>query len=142
MADDFTDFAASLDASIQHAEKRSKEVDAERLGIDPKEAETQEAPEEATPEEVPAGDEIDESYNDHVEFPDLSQIPHPDDVDETDEDEVAEEAEEETEDEDDEDEDDDDDEGRAPLYGMAAKVPDKRIVGEFLTAYQDLLLEP
>ena len=102
MADDFTDFAASLDASIQHAEKRSKEVDAERLGIDPKEAETQEEPEEATPEEVPAGDEIDESYNDHVEFPDLSQIPHPDDVDETDEDEVAEEAEEETEDEDDE----------------------------------------
>ena len=40
------------------------------------------------------------------------------------------------------DQDDDDDEGRAPLYGMAAKVPDKRIVGEFLTAYQDLLLEP
>ena len=36
---------------------------------------------------------------------------------------------------------DDDDEGMAPLYGMAAKVPDKRIVGEFLIAYQDLLLE-
>ena len=35
----------------------------------------------------------------------------------------------------------DDDEGMAPLYGMAAKVPDKRIIGEFLTAYQDLLLE-
>ena len=37
--------------------------------------------------------------------------------------------------------DDGDDEGMAPLYGMAAKVPDKRIVGEFLVAYQDLLLE-
>lgn len=35
----------------------------------------------------------------------------------------------------------DDDDGMAPLYGMAAKVPDKRIIGEFLTAYQDLLLE-
>ena len=35
----------------------------------------------------------------------------------------------------------DDDEGMAPLYGMAAKVPDKRIIGAFLVAYQDLLLE-
>jgi len=34
------------------------------------------------------------------------------------------------------------DQGMAPLYGMAAKVPDKRIVGNFLVAYQDILLEP
>lgn len=31
--------------------------------------------------------------------------------------------------------------GSAPLYGMAAVVPDRRIVGEFLVAYQDALLE-
>lgn len=31
--------------------------------------------------------------------------------------------------------------GMAPLYGMAAAVPDRRMVGEFLTAYQDALLE-
>lgn len=31
--------------------------------------------------------------------------------------------------------------GLAPLYGMSAKVPDRRIVGNFLTAYQDILLE-
>lgn len=31
--------------------------------------------------------------------------------------------------------------GMAPLYGMAATVPDRRIVGQFLTAYQDALLE-
>ena len=37
---------------------------------------------------------------------------------------------------------DGEDEGMAPLYGMAAKVPDKRIVGNFLIAYQDMLLEP
>jgi hypothetical protein len=29
----------------------------------------------------------------------------------------------------------------APLYGMAAVVPDRRIVGQFLVAYQDALLE-
>lgn len=34
------------------------------------------------------------------------------------------------------------DEGMAPLYGMAAKVPDRRIVSNFLIAYQDILLEP
>lgn len=34
------------------------------------------------------------------------------------------------------------DQGMAPLYGMAAKVPDRRIVGNFLVAYQDILLEP
>ena len=33
------------------------------------------------------------------------------------------------------------DEGNAPLYGMAAAVPDRRIVGQFLVAYQDCLLE-
>ena len=31
--------------------------------------------------------------------------------------------------------------GSAPLYGMAAVVPDRRIVAQFLTAYQDTLLE-
>ena len=31
--------------------------------------------------------------------------------------------------------------GMAPLYGMAAVVPDRRIVGQFLVAYQDALLE-
>lgn len=31
--------------------------------------------------------------------------------------------------------------GMAPLYGMAATVPDRRIVSQFLTAYQDALLE-
>ena len=36
----------------------------------------------------------------------------------------------------------DSDHGMAPLYGMAAKVPDRRIVGNFLIAYQDILLEP
>lgn len=35
-----------------------------------------------------------------------------------------------------------DSDGLAPLYGMAAKVPDRRIVGDFLIAYQDILLEP
>ncbi|GAB4817396.1 hypothetical protein N2152v2_004442 [Parachlorella kessleri] len=30
--------------------------------------------------------------------------------------------------------------GAAPLYGMAAVVPDRRIVGQFLVAYQDALL--
>lgn len=34
------------------------------------------------------------------------------------------------------------DQGMAPLYGMAAKVPDRRIVSNFLVAYQDMLLEP
>lgn len=29
----------------------------------------------------------------------------------------------------------------AQLYGMAATIPDRRIVGSFLTAYQDALLE-
>ena len=32
------------------------------------------------------------------------------------------------------------DEGMAPVYGMNAKMPDRSIVGEFLTAYQDALL--
>ena len=31
-------------------------------------------------------------------------------------------------------------EGKAPMYGMAASVPDRRIVGDFLIAYQDELL--
>lgn len=31
--------------------------------------------------------------------------------------------------------------GNAPLYGMAATVPDRRIVSQFLTAFQDALLE-
>ncbi|EFN56217.1 hypothetical protein CHLNCDRAFT_144988 [Chlorella variabilis] len=31
--------------------------------------------------------------------------------------------------------------GMAPLYGMAAAVPDRRVVSQFLTAYQDALLE-
>lgn len=31
--------------------------------------------------------------------------------------------------------------GMAPLYGMAAVVPDRRVVGTFLVAYQDALLE-
>lgn len=31
-------------------------------------------------------------------------------------------------------------EGMAPVYGMNAKMPDRSIVGEFLTAYQDALL--
>ncbi len=32
------------------------------------------------------------------------------------------------------------DEGMAPMYGMNAKMPDRSIVGEYLTAYQDALL--
>lgn len=32
-------------------------------------------------------------------------------------------------------------EGSAPLYGMAAVIPDRRIVAHFLQAYQDTLLE-
>ena len=32
-------------------------------------------------------------------------------------------------------------ESMAPLYGLAATVPDRRIVGNFLIAYQDILLE-
>ena len=35
----------------------------------------------------------------------------------------------------------DDDGGLAPLYGQAAIIPDRRIVGRFLTAYQDMMLE-
>lgn len=30
--------------------------------------------------------------------------------------------------------------GMAPIYGMNAKMPDRSLVGEFLTAYQDALL--
>ena len=30
--------------------------------------------------------------------------------------------------------------GMAPIYGMNAKMPDRSVVGEFLTAYQDALL--
>jgi sphinganine-1-phosphate aldolase len=33
-------------------------------------------------------------------------------------------------------------EGMAPLYGQAAAIPDRRVVGKFLTAYQDILLDP
>ena len=32
------------------------------------------------------------------------------------------------------------DSGMAPVYGMNAKMPDRSIVGDFLTAYQDALL--
>lgn len=32
-------------------------------------------------------------------------------------------------------------EGMAPMYGMAATVPDRRIVANFLVAYQDIMLE-
>lgn len=32
------------------------------------------------------------------------------------------------------------DEGMAPVYGMNAKMPDRSLVGEFLSAYQDALL--
>jgi len=32
-------------------------------------------------------------------------------------------------------------EGMAPLYGMAATVPDRRIVGDFLEAFQDAILD-
>ena len=31
-------------------------------------------------------------------------------------------------------------EGSAPFYGMAASMPDRRLVGDFLEAYQDALL--
>ncbi len=31
--------------------------------------------------------------------------------------------------------------GNAPMYGMAAVVPDRSIVGEFLVAFQDIQLE-
>lgn len=31
--------------------------------------------------------------------------------------------------------------GNAPLYGMAAVVPDRSIVGEFLVAFQDIQFE-
>jgi sphinganine-1-phosphate aldolase len=31
--------------------------------------------------------------------------------------------------------------GNAPLYGMAATVPDRSIVSEFLVAFQDMQLE-
>lgn len=30
--------------------------------------------------------------------------------------------------------------GMAPLYGMAAVMPDRSIVGQFLVAYQDAML--
>jgi sphinganine-1-phosphate aldolase len=32
--------------------------------------------------------------------------------------------------------------GSAPMYGMANVVPDRRMVAEFLVAYQDVMLEP
>ena len=32
-------------------------------------------------------------------------------------------------------------EGVAPLYGQASMIPDRRIVGRFLSAYQDMMLE-
>ena len=32
--------------------------------------------------------------------------------------------------------------GMAPMYGMAATLPDRSIIGEFLTAFQDIQLEP
>lgn len=32
------------------------------------------------------------------------------------------------------------DEGMAPIYGMNAKMPDRSLVGDFLSAYQDALL--
>lgn len=31
--------------------------------------------------------------------------------------------------------------GSAPFYGMAASMPDRRLVGDFLEAYQDALLD-
>ena len=31
--------------------------------------------------------------------------------------------------------------GNAPIYGMAAALPDRSIVGEFLTAFQDAQLQ-
>lgn len=31
--------------------------------------------------------------------------------------------------------------GMAPMYGAAASMPDRSVVGRFLTAYQDLLLD-
>ena len=31
--------------------------------------------------------------------------------------------------------------GSAPLYGMAGKVPDRKLVAEFLEIYQDAMLE-
>ena len=30
--------------------------------------------------------------------------------------------------------------GMAPVYGMAAKMPDRGLIGEFLVQYQDALL--
>ena len=30
--------------------------------------------------------------------------------------------------------------GMAPVYGMGAKSPDRGLIGEFLVAYQDVLL--
>ena len=32
--------------------------------------------------------------------------------------------------------------GSAPMYGMANAVPDRGMIAEFLTAYQDVMLEP
>jgi len=32
--------------------------------------------------------------------------------------------------------------GKAPMYGMAASLPDRGIIAEFLTAFQDVQLTP
>ncbi len=32
--------------------------------------------------------------------------------------------------------------GKAPMYGMAASLPDRSIIAEFLTAFQDVQLTP
>ena len=32
--------------------------------------------------------------------------------------------------------------GKAPMYGMAATLPDRGIIAEFLTAFQDVQLTP
>ena len=89
MADDLSDLAASLTADVAAATERSKKADSELRGApleevkpadEPADEETKEPTEEAPQLEVQDIDEIDESYHDSVEFPDLSQIPHPDDV--------------------------------------------------------------
>ncbi len=33
-------------------------------------------------------------------------------------------------------------EGTAPLYGMAGVSPDRGLIGDFLVAFQDVMLEP
>jgi len=107
MADDFSDFAASLESAVAESEAKSNQIDADRRGVKPgdvskeKETKTPKTPEPQDDEDDGLGEDafVDTSYDDAVEFPDLSQIPHPDDVEdgETEDEEGSEEEAEDTE---------------------------------------------